>query len=45
MELTVKDLKNPTSRDILNEVIHRDCIVVMKKMPAEIVDMVFFDPP
>jgi DNA modification methylase len=31
--------------DVLNKVIHGDCIEVMKKLPSEIADMVFVDPP
>jgi DNA modification methylase len=31
--------------DVLNKVIHGDCIDVMKRLPSEIVDMVFIDPP
>ncbi|MEM4969897.1 MAG: DNA methyltransferase [Sulfolobales archaeon] len=31
--------------DVLNRVIHGDCLEVLRRLPSEIVDMVFFDPP
>jgi len=31
--------------DILNRVIRGDCLEVLKRLPSEVVDMVFFDPP
>jgi len=31
--------------NILDKVVYGDCLKVMKKMPSEIVDMVFFGPP
>ena len=32
-------------REVLNKVIHGDCIKVTKKLPSEIADTVFIDPP
>lgn len=31
--------------DILDKIVQGDCIEVMRRMPPEIADMVFFDPP
>jgi DNA modification methylase len=31
--------------DILNRVIRGDCLEVLRRLPSEVVDMVFFDPP
>ncbi|MEM3393899.1 MAG: DNA methyltransferase [Candidatus Methanomethylicia archaeon] len=46
MELIIKNLDANFRVDmILNRVIHGDCLEIMKKLPSEIVDMVFFDPP
>jgi len=46
MELIIKHFKEDSKLEtFLNKVIHGDCLEVMKKMPSEIVDMVFFDPP
>jgi len=43
VELVVRQFDSLES--ILNKVIHGDCLEVMRRMPSEIVDMVFFDPP
>ena len=46
MELIIKNFKDDSKLEtFLNKVIQGDCLEVMKKMPSEIVDMVFFDPP
>jgi DNA modification methylase len=31
--------------NVLDKVIYGDCLKVMKKMPSEMADMIFFDPP
>jgi DNA modification methylase len=31
--------------DLIDSVIHGDCLHVLKKIPSESIDMVFFDPP
>ncbi|MEM1611658.1 MAG: DNA methyltransferase [Sulfolobales archaeon] len=31
--------------DVLDRVIHGDCLEVLRKLPSETIDMVFFDPP
>ncbi|NAZ12718.1 MAG: site-specific DNA-methyltransferase [Desulfurococcales archaeon] len=31
--------------DVIDSIIHGDCLDVMRRLPSEIVDMVFFDPP
>jgi len=46
MGLIVKKIEeNFKLEDLLNKVIHGDCLEVMKNMPSETIDMVFFDPP
>ncbi len=30
---------------VIDSIIHGDCLEVLKKLPQEVVDMVFFDPP
>jgi DNA modification methylase len=47
MNLVVKasEIADFRVEDVLNKVVYGDCLEVMKKLPSEIVDMVFFDPP
>jgi DNA modification methylase len=46
MELVIRYFEgNFKLENFLNKVIHGDCLEIMSKMPSEIVDMVFFDPP
>jgi DNA modification methylase len=46
MELVIRDFRGGMKLEVfLNKIIHGDCLEVMKEMPSEIVDMVFFDPP
>jgi len=46
MELIIREVKEVLRlEDLIDKVIHGDCLEVMKKMPSEVVDMVFFDPP
>ena len=44
--IKARDLKKRLQiEDVIDSIIEGDCIAVMKKLPSEIADMVFFDPP
>lgn len=45
MELIVKDVEGVALEDLLNKIIHEDCLEVMRRVPSEILDVVFFDFP